>query len=55
MRLLAAYTEQRVPFAGEPYPRPVTGALVEARQPAQDEYSSFYRAVGDAMQWNDGL
>ncbi|MDZ4736472.1 MAG: GNAT family N-acetyltransferase [Rhodospirillaceae bacterium] len=53
--LLVTYLEMTAPPAGPALPPPLTGAAI-AREPLDaDSYLALYRAVGDAVQWDDRL
>jgi GNAT superfamily N-acetyltransferase len=53
--LLVSYMEMTAPLAGPPVPAPAANAVVAHERLGRTEYLALYRAVGDAVQWDQRL
>lgn len=53
--LLVSYMEMTAPPAGATVPAPVANAVVARERLARADYLALYRAVGDAVQWDQRL
>jgi ribosomal protein S18 acetylase RimI-like enzyme len=53
--LQVTYMEMTQSPAGPEVARPVAGARVVRERPAREDYLSLYRAVGEAVQWDQRL
>jgi GNAT superfamily N-acetyltransferase len=53
--LLVSYMEMTAPPAGPTVPAPVANAMVACERLERADYLALYRAVGDAVQWDQRL
>jgi GNAT superfamily N-acetyltransferase len=55
VELLVTYMAMTAPPAGTPLPVPVAHASIRREALAADDYRALYRAIGDAVQWDQRL
>ena len=53
--LLVSYMEMTAPPAGATVPAPVANVVVARERLARADYLALYRAIGDAVQWDQRL